>query len=348
MKLFFARLLSFCLLTSFLSAQDLSKPRQWTSTAGSQIEASVDSIDIQRRTVKLVTPTGQAYNVQLAQLIEADRDLLKKWWLAEQEKEAKLKGTGAITEAEDGQLALFADGPWKNYNTVYEGPLYDALLNQSGILTIYPKSNGERIGKPLQAYIACYYVNQNRHNRRMITSFDDPPKPSHSTREMEFELSGVMEDNVKFEMDFKCEEDKVSVQGWVKDPAGQDFPSFCQTRIQMTATHTPPTDVTLAQLQEMTEGYSLTIRTTETSEEHPYWKGLTSQRDVKDILIKGPWEGNQLRVETPALRDRATGATDYGHFYIYSQNSPYQGYILYRNAASGVKKGRVYLHLREK
>ena len=345
---YFAQLLSFCLLASFVTAQDLSKPRKWTSTAGSQIEASVESIDIQRRTVKLITSSGQAYNVQLAQLIQADRDLLKKWWQAEQAKAAKLKGTGAVTEAEDGKLSVFADGPWKNYNTVYEGPLYDAVMNRNAVMLIYPKSNGERIGKPLQAYLACYYLNQRRHVRRNIVSFDEPPKPTHTKRELEIELSGIMEDNVKFEMDFKCEDDRISVQGWVKDPSGQEFPSFSQSRIFMTSTHKFEDTATLDEIKTAMDGYSLTIRAVEGSEKHEYWKGLKPQHNVKDLLVKGPWEGNQLRIEAPALRNRATGESEYGTFYIYSQNSPFQGFYLYRRAPSGVKKGRVFLHLREK
>jgi hypothetical protein len=345
---YFAQLLSFCLLATLVTAQDLSKPRKWTSTAGSQIEAAVDSIDIQRRIVKLVAANGQAYNVQLGQLIQEDRDLLKKWWEAEQAKAAMLKGTGAITEGEGGQLSAYADGPWKNYNTIYEGPLYDAVLNKNAVMMIYPKANGERIGKPLQAYMACYYLKLNRHHQRNIISFDSPPKPQHSNREMEIELSGMMEDNVKFEMDFKCEDDRISVQGWVKDPSGQEFPSFSQSRIHMTPTHTFEENATIDEIKAAMDGYSLTIRTTEGSEKHEYWKGLTPQHHVKDLLIKGPWEGNQLRIEAPALRNRETGESEYGSFYIYSQNSPYQGFILYRRAPEGVKKGRVFLHLREK
>jgi len=348
MKLLRPILLSLFFSTSWLQAQDLSVPRKWTSSAGSQIEAAVDSIDIQRRTVKLKTATGQFYNVGLGQLIESDRNLLKKWYEAQQAKAAKLKGTGAITEAESGQLSVFADGPWKNYNMVYEGPLYDAVMDKRAVLTIYPKSKGERIGKPLQAYLACYYVNQRRHHRRQIVSIEEPPKPQHSKREIEIELKGMMEDNVKFEMDFKCEDDRVSVQGWVKDPSRQEFPSFSQSRIYMTPSHKFGENATLDEIKTAMEGYSLTIRSTEGSEKHEYWKGLVSQRNVKDLLVKGPWGGNQMRIEAPGIRNRETGESDFGHFYIYSQNSPFQGFYLYRRAASGVKRGRVFLHLREK
>lgn len=348
MKSLSSILLSLFCLSTWLQAQDLSVPRKWTSSAGSQIEASVDSIDIQRRTVKLVTPTGQAYNVQLGQLIETDRNLLKKWYEAEQAKAAKLKGTGAVTEAEDGKLSVFADGPWKNYNMVYEGPLYDAVMDRNAVLTIHPKSKGERIGKPLQAYLACYYVKQRRHHRRMIVSIEEPPKPQHSKREIDIELKGMMEDNVKFEMDFKCEDDRVSVQGWVKDPSRQEFPSFSQSRIYMTPSHKFAEDVTLDEIKAAMDGYSLTIRSEEGSEKHEYWKGLNSQANVKDLLVKGPWGGNQMRIEAPGIRNRETGESDYGHFYIYSQNSPFQGFFLYRRAASGVKRGRVFLHLRER
>lgn len=348
MKFLSPILLTLFCLTSWLQAQDLSVPRKWTSTAGSQIEASVDSIDIRRRTVKLKSATGQFYNVGLGQLIQEDRDLLKKWYEAEQAKAAKLEGTGAVSEAAEGKLSVFSDGPWKNYNMVYEGPLYDAVLDKNAVLTIYPKSKGERIGKPLKSYLACYYVKQNRHHRRGIVSIEEPPAPQHSKRELDIELKGMMEDNVKFEMDFKCEEDRVSIQGYVKDMGKQEFPSFSQSRIYMTPTHKFGQDATLDEIKAAMEDYSLTIRSTEGSETHPYWKGLISQNNVKDLLVKGPWGGNQMRIEAPGIRNRETGESDYGRFYIYSQNSPFQGFFLYRRAASGVKRGRVFLHLRER
>lgn len=334
------------LLASFASAQDLSKPRKWTSSAGTQIEASVGGIDLDTGTVKLKSTDGRELNIAISLLVEKDRALLKKWYAA---KVAKEKGTGAATEAGPGKLSVYRDGKWKRYNTIYEGPMYDAVLDSGGTLVIYPKGNGERLGKPLQAYLHCGYREKGiaRWTRRPIVEFENPPAPSHSTKPIEIELKGKFADGVTFDVRFDCEENRISVEGGIRDPSGIKFPSVVQNRIRMTATHKPTPEDTPEQIKAMVEGYTLAIRSTEGTKTYPYWQPLKNQNNIKDLRIKGPWGAKQMRIETPGIRNRTTKETEYGRFWIYSQSPPYRGYMLFREGTSGIRKGRVVLHLKE-
>ena len=75
----FKQILVFLTLVTFVAAQDLSELRQWTSTSGSQLEAKLVSLDVTKGTVKLMTADGKEFNIAIGLLVEADRDLLKKW-----------------------------------------------------------------------------------------------------------------------------------------------------------------------------------------------------------------------------------------------------------------------------
>ena len=91
------------LLAIILKAEDLSKPRSWTSTAGTTLEASVEGIDLKAGTVKLKSTDGRALNIAIELLVQADRDLLKKWHDANtpekpDAKETKKTGTKKPTK----------------------------------------------------------------------------------------------------------------------------------------------------------------------------------------------------------------------------------------------------------
>ena len=175
----------------------------------------------------------------LATSCEADRGLLKTWHNSQASKE---KGSGTVTEAEANKLSVFRDGKWKGYNTVYEGPFYDAGLNSKGFLIIFPKDeSGARVGKHLTAGLYCYYTQKNigRHTRRDVISFETSPQPVVSSTPLELRLQGKFADDVAFDVEFECEDDKVSVEGGIKDPPGIKFPSRYNSRINVPAIYTP-------------------------------------------------------------------------------------------------------------
>ena len=327
------------------SAQDLSKPRKWTSTAGTQFEATVVSLDLKTQTVQLKGTDGRILNIQLRLLSAADKALLQKW---HQEKEAKEKGTGGILEAGEGKLAAFADGKYKNYNTVYEGREYDALLRRDGIMLVYPKDKGERLGKPVQVYMACHYVNaQRQHIRRPIVTLSEAPEPAVVTRPPRLRLRGKFEDNVTFDMEFYLKDDKVTVEGSIKDPRGLEFPSYLQNRLQMTATHKFPETASLDEIKAATDGYELQVKSEEGREKFPFWKAMKRINNVEELKVTGPWQHKSIRFQTPATKDRESSLSHYGHFYIYTHNSPFQGFFLYRRATSGLRNSEVILRIRD-
>jgi len=94
--------------------------------------------------------------------------------------------------------------------------------------------------------------------------------------------------------------------------------------------------------------YSISVRSDDGTEIHPYHIPLKSKKQVKDIRIKGPWGTKQLRIETPGIKNRETKETDYGTFHVYSSNPAYRGYYMMRSGTSGYRKGRVTLHLKDK
>ena len=327
---------------------DLSKPRQWTSTAGSKMEASVVDLDLDQGMVKLKTINGREMNISLRLLVEADRGILKTWHNSQASKE---KGSGTVTEAEANKLSVFRDGKWKGYNTVYEGPFYDAGLNSKGFLIIFPKDeSGARVGKHLTAGLYCYYTQKGigRHTRRDVISFETSPQPVVSSKPLELRLQGKFADDVAFDVEFECEDDKVSVEGGIKDPPGIKFPSRYNSRINVPAIYNPGPDDNPDDIKDKFAAYSVAVRTDEGTETHPYHIPLKSKNQVKDIRVKGPWDNKQLRIETPGIRNRETKETDYGTFWVYSHNPAYRGYYMMRSGTSGYRKGRVILHLREK
>lgn len=326
-------------------AQDLSQPRKWTSTAGSQFEASVESLDLPTQTVRLKGTDGRVLNIQLRLLSNEDRALLQKWHEA---KEAAEKGTGAVKEAAEGKLSAFADGKYKGYNTVYEGDAYDALLRADGVMLIYPKENGERLGKPVQAYMACYYINaQRQHIRRPIISLSEAPQPSIEARPPKIRLEGKFEDNVSFDLEFYCKDEKVTIEGSIKDPSGLNPPSYLQNRLQMTPTHKFAETATLNEIKTATDGYTLQIQSEDGRETFPFWQAMKSKNIVEELTVTGPWKDKSIRFQTPAAKDRKSGESYFGRFYIYPDNSPFQGFILYRQAISGLRNSEVILRIKD-
>ena len=264
---------------------DLSKPRQWTSTAGSKMEASVVNLDVDQGMVKLKTVNGREMNISMKLLVEADRELLKQWHTAQASKK---EGTGTVTEAQAGKLSVFRDGKWRGYNTVYEGPLYDAGLNSQGYLIIFPKNEaGARVGKHLTAGLYCYYTQKGigRHTRREVISFETSPQPVVSSNPLEVRLQGKFADDVAFDVEFECEDDKVSVEGGIKDPPGIKFPSRYSSRIHVPAIYNPGPDDNPDEIKGKFADYSVSVRTDEGTETHPYHIPLKSKHQVKDCLL---------------------------------------------------------------
>ena len=345
MRVITTLLLTLLPIFTIAQAQDLSKPRKWTSTAGTQFEATVVNLDLKTQTVQLKGTDGRILNIQLRLLSAADKTLLQKW---HQEKEAKEKGTGGILAAGEGKLAAFADGKYKNYNTVYEGREYDALLRRDGIMLVYPKDKGERLGKPVMVYMACHYVNaQRQHIRRQIASLSEAPEPSVTNRPPKLRLRGKFEDDVTFDMEFYLKDDKVTVEGSIKDPRGLKFPSYLQNRLQMAATHKFAENASLDEIKTATDGYELQVKSEDGREKFPFWKAMKRIQNVEELTVTGPWQHKSIRFQTPAAKDRESGVSHYGHFYIYTHNSPYQGFFLYRRATSGLRNSEVILRIRD-
>ncbi len=329
-----------CVLMASVNAQDLSKPRKWTSTAGSQIEASVLDID-PAKGVRLKTTNGRELTVAINLFVEADQAILRKALAAK-------SGTGAVSEAEAGKLPLFKDGPWKGYNTIFEGSLYDATLNSNGTLVLHPKVNGQRIGKTLQAYLRCHYREKDigRWTHRPIVEFEEAPAPSHSKKGIKIELKGKFADDVSFEVVYDCDEDSISVHGSIKDPPRIKHPSIGRSRIYMMPTHKPGPEAKTEEIKAMMEGYSLSIRGEKGTETLPYWKSEKRRNNIRELRIKGPWDTKEIRLEASAVRNRETRETEYGVFWLYSNNAPYQGYYLFHECKSGGRTGSITAHFK--
>ena len=184
--------------------------RTWKAANGDTIEAFYE--DKEGDLISLKMTDGKIIKIRTANLSRDDQ----QWILAN-----KGPGTGAIyNPPSPSHLPSYADGKWKGMHAVYEHARFDALMNDRGHITVYPKENGKRVGKSMTFGLGCYYHNTlftpARHTGRPIKEFHTPPKPQKQPKEVV--LSGLLEDKVPFDVVFKFKDNKIEARGWIKDP----------------------------------------------------------------------------------------------------------------------------------
>lgn len=111
----------------------------WKAANGDTVEAFYEGTE--GNMIALKTPVGKVFKIPATQLIRDDQ----QWILAN-----KWPGTGAIyTPPSPSHLPSYADGKWKGMHAVYEHAHFDAMMNDRGHVTVYPKKDGKRVGKSL-------------------------------------------------------------------------------------------------------------------------------------------------------------------------------------------------------
>ena len=91
-------------------------------------------------------------------------------------------------------------------HTVYEGKKYDLTLgherfrgtrDQSRLCgTIYPKKNGERVGRHVNFYVGCAHLGQKHGKRRWLTKIECSEEPIVTKKPHKLRLEGEFDDEI--------------------------------------------------------------------------------------------------------------------------------------------------------
>jgi len=315
------------------SAQEM---RTWTNQNGDSVVAAL--VDVAAGQAVLRREDGATMRVPVARFIDADRQRLNDWLTVN-------RGTGAVTAPTNtAELAAFADGPWKGWNTVYQGRGYDALVSADGNrIELHVKQDGARVGKPLIVALGCHYYDPAKRNTiaRPLAAFTAPPAPQMLSRPGKLKLSGLFADNVRFDVTLEFTEKEFSIEGKIKDPPRLTPASAFGYHARVQPTHTLPPETPLDQVKALMPGWSVRLTPPEGKpEEVPYWrgKGLKSQH-VTEARVHGPWETRDVALRAPLISRRETQTKVAGYFAIYEGMAPYTGFHVGRAAASDQKGG---------
>ena len=143
-----------------------------------------------------------------------------------------------IAETKGGSLTHYAEGKWKNYNTVLESAVYDVALHRNGhVVHVWLKNQAEKgedgLGERAQRtplsinFRPIYYLNPGERNRqwrhRKIVSFEDPP-PVSMDRE-ETTIKGTFDNNATFEYTMQINHRGLSFWGEIDEDRKQEYPT---------------------------------------------------------------------------------------------------------------------------
>ncbi len=314
-------------------AQDM---RTWSGQAGQTVMAEL--VEVEAGQAVLRRQDGVTVRVPVDSFAEADRQRLQAWV-------AEHRGTGAVTTpTTPAELAAFADGPWKDANTVFQGRFYDAVLAAGRCqIEVHVKNNGARVGKPIAVAFGCHYYDPGKKNTvsRPVAEFANPPAPQVLTRPGAVKLSGRFADDVRFAMTLKFAEKSFSIEGEIKDPPRLALASNLGYHARVQPTHSPPPEMGLEQIKAMMPDWSLALTPLQgRAETHPYWKSLQSQHVVQ-AHVRGPWQGQDVTIKAPPVPRRQAKGKLGGYFSVYSGMAPYTGFHVGRSGTPEQEAGEL-------
>ena len=295
---------------------DSVKLRTWTSGSGKKIEA--EFVRSQFGMVTLKKEDGSEVKIRRMQLSKADRDWIKEAEAGPQQTD------GIAADKRRGSLPVFTDGEWKSKNAVYQHENFDAVVNSSAGLTIYPKEDGKRVGKSLGVYLACYYSDLKIGSSmgRGIVHFELAPKPVMEPDKLAYE--GKLKDNVDFGLYYSFHDNKISASGWCRDPKRILYPTIFRIVTSIPKSHDIPSDMRTTEQEELLEGYEFVTRSVGGQKTmYPYCKPARMGGRVKSAWIEGPLFGAR-KVKFEAQSPKEAWLVPW----IYSKYAPWQGYCI--------------------
>ncbi len=311
-------LLNTGLLTQTSAEHPGKEMRVWTSVSGAEITARAAGFE--EGMLVLVTEDDRRLAIAPGDLSAEDAELAEA--LA-----AVFAADAPAVEAETGpdKLPVFTSGPHAGKHAVYNHPLMDAEVDVNGRVNIYPKHEGERVGRPLRLSLHTYYSPPGGRTRgRPVAAFGDPPQPRQQPGEIT--LQGKLEDEVPFVVHYSFDGAQVTAWGWCEDPRDLRFPTRYRLTVRVPASHAIDPQTTQAERERKVAGHALHLREIDgrraSWQEYNYHEAVRFPRRAREARIEAAlWSPRVIRVES---RDRDLPLRPW----IYAGRSLWQGYSL--------------------
>ncbi len=218
-----------------LEEADLTRYHNWTSSTGTAIEAMYVDAGDEGVTLLMRNNPNRPYELGWERLNPESQSLAEG---LRRLKAQLMPVDPRIAETKGGSLTHYAEGKWKNYNTVLESAVYDVALHRNGhVVHVWLKNEakkgeeglGERAQRtPLSInFRPIYYLNPGERNRqwrhRKIVSFEEPP-PVSMDRE-ETTIKGMFDNNATFEYTMQINHRGLSFWGEIDEDRNEEYPT---------------------------------------------------------------------------------------------------------------------------
>jgi len=298
--------------------------RTWTSRGGDKLEG--EFVHSLWGMVTLKKEDGSEVKIRRMQLIKADRDWIREFESREARERAEAGRTESETEGKDrktNRLPVLADGKWKGYHAVYQHENFDAVVDSSARIRIYPKEEGKRVDKSLTVGLgASYYDRKAGYTKgRPVEIIESSSSPTVQPKEVVCE--GKLRHNVKFGLYYEFNGNEISARAWCKDPRSKaHYPTNFRISVSIPKSHDIPPDMRLSQQEELLRDYTFVVDTIGRKKiVYSYDKPAQMRIKCRAAEIVGPLFGSRkVRFKAKSPKE----AWLYPH--IYSKNAPWQGY----------------------
>ena len=214
---------------------DITRYHKWMSSTGTEIDALYVDAGDDGVTLLMRNNPNRPYELGWERLNPESQALAEG---LRRLKAQLMPLNPKIAETKGGSLTHYAEGKWRNYNTVLESAVYDVALHRNGhTVHVWLKNeagNGEEgLGeraqrKPLVVnFRPIFYLNPGERNRqwkhRKIVSFEEPP-PVSMDRE-ETTIKGMFDNNATFEFNMQINHRGLSFWGEIDEDRKEKYPT---------------------------------------------------------------------------------------------------------------------------
>jgi len=214
---------------------DISRYHKWMSSTGTEIDALYVDAGDEGVTLLMRNNPNRPYELGWERLNPESQALAEG---LRRLKAQLMPLNPRITETKGGSLTHYAEGKWRNYNTVLESAVYDVALHRNGhTVHVWLKNEagkgeeglGERAQRnPLVVnFRPIFYLNPGERNRqwkhRKIVSFEEPP-PVSMDRE-ETTIKGMFDNNATFEFNMQINHRGLSFWGEIDEDRKEKYPT---------------------------------------------------------------------------------------------------------------------------
>ena len=214
---------------------DITRYHKWMSSSGTEIDALYVDAGDEGVTLLMRSNSNRPYELGWERLSPESQALAEG---IRRLKAQLMPIDPRIAETRGGSLTHYAEGKWKNYNTVLESAIYDVAIHRNGYTVhVWLKNEAqeeqEGLGsraerKPLSVnFRPIYYLNPGERNRqwkhRQIVSFIEPPTVSMNREETT--IKGIFDNNATFEYTMQINHKGLSFWGEIEEDKKEEHPT---------------------------------------------------------------------------------------------------------------------------